>query len=354
MIGQGYCRSQFDDCIYFQTFQDGSFIYLLLYVDDMLIASCDKFSIRKLKTQLSNEFEMKELGVAKKILGMEICRDRQAGKLFLSQQRYIKKVLDRFNMNDCKPVSTPLAAHFKLSSNLCPDTKEDMEYMSHVPYVNAIGSLMYVMICIRPDLAYAVSMVSRYMHNPGKKHWSIVKWIFRYLKGTSHVGLVFDKKLVATDNVIGYVDSDYAGDLDRRRSLSGYIFTLCNSAISWKATLQSIVALSTTEAEYISAIEGVKEAIWLRGLVNELGLTQKVLTVFCDSQSAIHLTKNNRYHDKTKHINIKHHFIRDVVVVGEIMVEKIHTSENPADMLTKPLPVTKFEHCLDLVGLYST
>ena len=98
----------------------------------------------------------------------------------------------------------------------------------------------------------------------------------------------------------------------------------------------------------------MKEAIWLRGLVNELGLTQKVLTVFCDSQSAIHLTKNNRYHDKTKHINIKHHFIRDVVVVGEIMVEKIHTSENPADMLTKPLPVTKFEHCLDLVGLYST
>ena len=103
----------------------------------------------------------------------------------------------------------------------------------------------------------------------------------------------------------------------------------------------------------VKAWEGVKEAIWLRGLVNELGLTQKVLTMFCDSQSVIHLTKNNRYHDKTKHINIKHHFIRDVVVVGEIMVEKIHTSDNPADMLTKPLPITKFEHCLDLVGLYS-
>jgi len=98
----------------------------------------------------------------------------------------------------------------------------------------------------------------------------------------------------------------------------------------------------------------VKEAIWLRGLVNELGLTQKVLTMFCDSQSVIHLTKNNRYHDKTKHIKIKHHFIRDVVVVRKNMVEKIHTSDNPADMLTKPLPITKFEHCLDLVGLYST
>lgn len=131
-------------------------------------------------------------------------------------------------------------------------------------------------------------------------------------------------------------------------------FTLCDSAISWKATLQSIAALSTTEAEYISAIEGVKEAIWLRGLVNELGLTQGLLTVFCYSQSAIHLTKNNRYHDKTKHIDVRRHFIWDIITAGEIIVEKIHTSENPADMLTKSLPNTKFQHCLDLVGLYST
>lgn len=203
----------------------------------MLIASRDKSLIRKLKTQLSNEFEMKELGAAKKILGMEIRRDRQAGKLFLSQQKYIERVLDRFNMNDCNPVSTPLAAHFKLSSEFCPDTEEEMKRMSLVPYASAVGSLMYAMVCTRPDLAYAVSMVSRYMHNPGKNHWSAVKWIFRYLKGTSHLGLVFDRSMATTDKVVGYVDSDYGGDLDRRRSLSGYIFTLCNGAISWKATL---------------------------------------------------------------------------------------------------------------------
>ena len=353
MIGQGYSRSQYDDCIYFKKFPNGSFIYLLLYVDDMLIASRDKSLIRKLKTQLNNEFDMKELGAAKKILGMEIRRDRQAGKLFLSQQKYVERVLDRFNMSDCKPVSTPLTAHFKLSSDLCPQTDEEMERMSHVPYSSAVGSLMYAMVCTRPDLAYAVSSVSRYMHNPGKDHWSAVKWIFRYLKGTSNIGLVFDRSKAATNGVIGYVDSDYGGDLDRRRSLSGYIFTLCNSAISWKATLQSIAALSTTEAEYISATEGVKEALWLRGLVNELGLSQDVLIVFCDSQSAIHLTKNSRYHDKTKHIDVKRHFIRDIVTVGNVVVQKIHTSENPADMLTKPLPNTKFQHCLDLVGLYS-
>jgi len=143
MIRQGYCRSQYDDCIYFQ---NGSFIYLLLYVDDMLIASRDKSLIQKLKTQLSNEFDMKELGAAKKILGMEIRRDRQAGKLFLSQQNYIERVFDRFNMNNCKPVSTPLAPHFTLSSELCLDTKEEMEHMSHVPYASAVGSLMYAMV----------------------------------------------------------------------------------------------------------------------------------------------------------------------------------------------------------------
>ena len=223
--------------------------------------------------------------------------------------------------------------------------------MSHVPYASAIGSLMYAMICTRPDLAHAVSMVSRYMHNPGKDHWSAVKWIFRYLKGTSDIGLVFDK--TTTNDVVGFVDSDYGGDLDRRRSLSGYIFTLCNGAISWKATLQSIAALSTTEAEYIAATEGVKEARWLRGLVNELGIAQDTLVVFCDSQSAIHLNKNSRYHDKTKHIDVKYHLIRDTVVVSKVVVKKIHTSENPADMFTMPLTNAKFQHCLDLIGLYS-
>jgi hypothetical protein len=130
------------------------------------------------------------------------------------------------------------------------------------------------------------------------------------------------------------------------------MFTLCNGAISWKATLQSINALSTTEAKYVSATEGVKEALWLRGLVNELGLTQDTLVVFCDSQCAIHLTKNNRYDDKTKHIDVKYHFIPEIVVVGKVVVEKIHTTENPAYMLVKPLPNAKFQHCLDLVGLY--
>jgi len=192
------------------------------------------------------------------------------------------------------------------------------------------------------------------MHNPGKTHWEAVKWILRYLKGSPDLGLVFDQHRVDPRRAVDYVDADYGGDLDQRRSLSAYIFTLCGFAINWYSSLQAIAALSTTEAEYIAAIEGMKEVIWLRGLVSELCLQQDVLVIFCDSQSVVHLTRNSKYHSRTKHIEIKHHFIRDIVDTGDIIVEKIHTAENSADMLTKPLPPTKFDHCLNLAGIIHT
>ena len=223
--------------------------------------------------------------------------------------------------------------------------------MSHISYSNAVGNLMYAMICTRPDLAHAVSVVSRFMHNPGKEHWDAVQWILRYLKGTSHFGLLFDKNSVKKSDVMGFVDSDFADDLDKRRSISEYVFSLCGSAVSWRASLQSVTALSTTEAEYVSATEGVKEAIWMQGLISELGVPQDVIKVYCDSHSAICLTKNDMYQFKTKHIDIKYHFICDIVAEGKIKVDKIHTDENPANMITKPLSNTKFKYCLDLVDV---
>ncbi|KAG8498715.1 hypothetical protein CXB51_005041 [Gossypium anomalum] len=328
---------------------DGSFVYLLLYVDDMLIAAKDKGEIRKVKAQLSEEFEMKDLGPAKKILGMEILRDRKTSKLYLSQKGYIEKLLCRFNMRSAKPVSTPLAAHFRLSSALSPQSDDEIKYMSHVPYSSAVGSLMYAMVCSRPDLSYAVSGVSRYMANPGKEHWKAVQWILRYLRGTTDVCLQFGR---TEDGVIGYVDADFAGDLDRRRSLTGYVFTIGGCAISWKATLQTTVALSTTEAEYMAITEACKEAIWLKGLFSELNEDLQISTVFCDSQSAIFLTKDQMFHERTKHIDVRYHFVRDIIARGDIVVSKISTHENPADMMTKSLPITKFEHCLDLVGVH--
>ena len=173
------------------------------------------------------------------------------------------------------------------------------------------------------------------------------------MKGTVKRGFAFDRNKADTYDVTRLVDSNYAGDLDRRRFISGYIFTMCAGAISWKASLQSIAALSSTKAEYVATTKGVKEATWMRGLVTEVGVPQAATVMFSDSQSAIHLTKNDAYHSKTKHISVKYHYVRDIVPVREIVVRKVHTSENPADMLTKPLLIAKFEHCLDLVGVHS-
>ncbi|KAG8492333.1 hypothetical protein CXB51_009816 [Gossypium anomalum] len=352
MKGQRYTRSKFDHCVYFQKLQEGTFIYLLLYVDDMLIASKSKVEIERLKTQLNLEFEMKDLGEAKKILGMEIWRDRAHDRVSLSQKQYLKKVLQQFGMNEqTKPVSTPLASHFKLSAQLSPSTNTEREYMLQVPYSNSVGSLMYAMVCTRPDISQAVSIVSRYMHNPGKGHWQAVKWILRYIQKTVDVGLLFKQDNTLGKGVIGYVDSDYAGDLDKRRSTTGYVFTLAGGPISWKSTLQSTVALSTTEAEYMAVTEAVKEAIWLQGMAKTLGLVQEHINVYCDSQSAIHLAKNQVYHARIKHIDVRFHFVREIIEEGKICLQKIKTADNPADMMTKVVTATKFEHCLNLINI---
>jgi hypothetical protein len=171
MIKIGYSRCEYDYCVYVKSLDDGSFIFLLLYVDDMLIAAKSIFEVNKLKVLLSKEFDMKDLGVAKKILGMEIRRDRDAKKLRQSQAGYVRKVLERFSMENAKPVSTPLANHFRLSTSQCPKTVEETEDMSKVPYASSMGCLMYAMVCTRPDLAHAMSVVSKYMANPGKQHW---------------------------------------------------------------------------------------------------------------------------------------------------------------------------------------
>ncbi|KAH9717481.1 hypothetical protein KPL71_021830 [Citrus sinensis] len=328
-------------------------IYLLLYVDDMLIACKRRDEIEKLKVMLNSEFDMKDLGTAKKILGVEIKRNRTKGEIFLSQERYLTKVLETYKMLDSKPVLTPLAAHFKLSNQLCPKTDEEKLDMKNVPYANAVGCIMYAMVLTRPDLSHSVSVVSRYMAQPGREHWRAVKWIMRYLHGSLSHGLVYGKSKGRSDGLLGFVDSDYAGDLDRRRSLTGFMFMYEGCLINWKASLQHVVALSTTEAEYTTATEAVKEALWLQGLLGELGVRQKSVTIHCDSSSAIHLCKNPAHHERTKHIDIKLHFIINEVSKGAVKMAKVHTDENPADMLTKAVPSANFNICLDLAGLSS-
>jgi len=256
-------------------------------------------------------------------------------------------------MSQAKSVSTPLATHFRLSTSSGPVDIEEERYMSTVPYACAVGNLMYAIVCTRPDIAHAVSVVSRFMSKPGKEHWKAVQWILRYLRGTSKFGLMFDQRAANPKQVVGYSDSEFAGNLDERRSLTGYVFQLCGSCVSWRATLQHTVALSTTEVEFMSLAEAVKEAIWLHGFLGDLGIEQVDRVVFCDSQSAIHLAKDEKFHERTKHIDARNFFIRLHVKKKALYVEKIGTKDNPADMLTKVVPKAKFEHCLNLGGVRS-
>ncbi|RVW58893.1 Retrovirus-related Pol polyprotein from transposon TNT 1-94 [Vitis vinifera] len=304
--------------------------------------------INNLKKQLSKQFAMKDLGAAKQILGMRIIRDKANGTLKLSQSEYVKKVLSRFNMNEAKPVSTPLGSHFKLSKEQSPKTEEERDHMSKVPYASAIGSLMYAMVCTRPDIAHAVGVVSRFMSRPGKQHWEAVKWILRYLKGSLDTCLCFTG---ASLKLQGYVDADFAGDIDSRKSTTGFVFTLGGTAISWTSNLQKIVTLSTTEAEYVAATEAGKEMIWLHGFLDELGKKQEMGILHSDSQSAIFLAKNSAFHSKSKHIQTKYHFIRYLVEDKLVILEKICGSKNPADMLTKGVTIEKLKLCAASIGL---
>ncbi|KAE8689989.1 cytochrome P450 71A9-like [Hibiscus syriacus] len=222
MSSSGFTRCQGDHCCYIKRF-DNSFIILLLYVDDMLVAGSDMKEIINLKQKLSKQFVMKDLGAAKHILVMRIKRDTKSGTLMLSQAEYINKVLSRFNMEDVKPVSTPLGVHFRLSKEQSPKTEEERTHMVKVSYASTIRSMMYVMVCTRPDIAHVVGTVSRYMNNPGKVHWEAVKWILRYLRGTINKALCFK----GGDTILtGYVDADLAGNVDIRRSTTGYVYTL--------------------------------------------------------------------------------------------------------------------------------
>ncbi|GKA61120.1 retrovirus-related pol polyprotein from transposon TNT 1-94 [Tanacetum coccineum] len=257
-----------DPCAYFKRFGNNDFIILLLYVDDMLVAGPNKDRINKLKAQLAREFEMKDLGPANKILGMQIHQDKVSRKIWLLQKSYVKKILQRFNMQDCKLILTSFPTDVKLSSKMSPSNEKERMEMSRVPYALAVGSLMFAIICTRPDITHAVGVVSRYMAEPGRGHWEAVKRIFRYIKGSSDVALCFgDSDLIVTR----YVDSDYAGDLDESKSTTGYVFTLSSRIVSWVSKLQSFVAMSTTEAEYVAAAQASKEAVWLKMLLEELG-----------------------------------------------------------------------------------
>jgi hypothetical protein len=256
-------------------------------------------------------------------------------------------------MQECKSIKVPIPVGVKLFVDQCLKTWEEEEDMPRVPYASAVGSLIFSMVCTRPYIAHTVGVLSRYMSKPGKEHWTIVKRVFMYLCGTASYGLCYQGRsgLDRVLDIHGFVDADWAGDLDHKRSTSGYVFKLFGGAISWMRKRQAVVSLSTTEVEYMAATHASKEAIWLQRLCSGIGLVQQVVRIDCDSQSAIFLTKNPSYHSKTKHIDIQCHFVRDMVEEKKVLLMKVDTLKNVEDSLTKSVSTEKFSWCRGSMGI---
>ena len=345
IIKFGLTRSTSDPCLYYRL-QEGEITFVLIYVDDGLVCSNKKSVLSEIISFLSKEFKIRTMP-ADRFLGLDISRNRESKELFISQPHYVAKILEKFRMNNCNPRTVPADPNSRLSASMSPKTESDRAVMKKVPYRQAVGSLMYLMVMTRPDIAFALSQAAQHCENPGMPHWKAVKGIMAYLAGPTDYGLRFSE-----GSLIGYSDSDYAGDVDKRRSTTGYVFFNHGGLVTWASRRQECTAQSVTEAEFVAACEASKEAVWLTSLSEELRLKPAgPIPLYMDNQSAIRLVMNPVYHSRTKHIDVKLFFIRDQQEEGKIDVKYVGTINQLADFLTKPLAAPRFHFLRQAVGI---
>lgn len=331
-------NSRYDPCLYINS-SNGKQTYILLFVDDLFVFSNDRQETTRVYERLERKFKVRNLGEIQDCLGVRVKREN--GVISLDQEGYIDQLLERYDLSKCNPAMTPLNPKEKL---------QPAEEKSNFPYQRLIGSLMYLSVFTRPDIAFAVSYLSQFNNSHSTSHWVQAKRVLRYLKGTKKLCLSYRK---GQRVLLGYTDADWGGDHTDRRSFTGYLFTLGQSAVSWEARKQRTVALSSTEAEYMALCESAREALFLRGIYNELQPQDKrpSLTIYNDSQSAQSLCHNPVYHKRSKHIDIKYHFVRDCVNRGTISIKYLSTHDMPADALTKSIGSTKLDKCKTIMGL---
>ena len=343
----GFTASAADPGLYVLSPPDMSPLYLAVYVDDILPASKSVDLMKEVKSNLMTTFDTRDLGAATQFLGMEIMRDRPGRTLKLSQSQMVTALVDKYDLSHAKPKSTPLVPGTQLSAAKSDDELLDTT-LYH--YSELIGSLLYLSVCTRPDIAQAVGALSRFMAKPTAEHWTAAKSVLRYLASTPDIGIVFSPD--DSDYPVGYCDASYASDLDTRRSTTGYVFRFHSGAISWSSRLQPTVAVSTAEAEYMAASAAVKEALWLTYLFADLGFALRPVKLLTDNQAALSLMKHPIASARSKHIDVLYHFARERVARGEIIVRYVPTSEMVADTMTKALPRDKFIYCRDNMGVH--
>ena len=328
------------------------FIILVLYVDDILLATNGVGLLHDVKKFLSSNFEMKDIGEASYVIGIKIFRDRSQGLLGLSQKGYINKVLERFRIDKCSASVVPIQKRDKFSEMQCPKNELERKEMKSIPFASVVGSLMYAQTCTRPDISFAVGMLGRYQSNPGMDHWKAAKKVLRYLQGTKDYLLTYRRSDYLKE--IGYSDSDYAGCVNSRKSTFGYIFLLAGGAVSWKSGKQSVIASSTMEAEFVACFEATVHALWLRNFVSGLSIVDNIarpLRIYCDNSAAIFFSKNDRYSKGAKHMDLRYLSVKEEVKKLKVSIEHISTNLMIADPLTKGLPHITFSGHVEHMGI---
>jgi transposase InsO family protein len=336
----GFQRCPQEHALYRRNDED-SFLLIGVYVDDLIITGSDSIAIARFKKQMHGLFRMSDLGLLSYYLGIEV--DQRDGHITLCQAAYAVKILEAAGMQDCNPCHTPMDTRLKVGKNNGGDPVDATKYRS------IIGSLRYL-VNSRPDLSFAVGFASRFMEAPGVHHWALVKQILRYLKGTVRYGCRYSKG--SGVSLVGYSDSDYAGDVDDRKSTSGIVFFLGPSIITWSSQKQRITAQSSCEAEYIAAATAASQAVWLSRLLGEVhGKEPDKVKLYVDNKSAIALCKNPVFHDRSKHIDTRFHYIRECVEEGKIEVTHVGTNDQMGDIFTKALPRAKFIEMRQRLGI---
>ena len=340
LISIGFKNSLADASLFI--LQTGSsFIYILIYVDDIVITGSHAQELQKVTTKLAAKFSLKELGELSYFLGMEATRTEKG--LHLTQTKYITDLLRRAKMADAKPVATPMSSTQVLTLNSGDLLSDPSEYRV------IVGSLQYLGLT-RPDIAFPVNRLSQFMHQPTSTHWEAAKRVLRYLAGTADKGIFFSAN--TPFNLHAYSDADWAGDHDDYNSTGAYIVYLGRQPISWSAKKQGGVARSSTEAEYRALTEAAAELMWVQSVMSELGIKSTDTPVlYCDNIGATYLSANPVFHSRMKHLALDYHFVRQQVQAKKLRVTHISSVDQLADALTKPLARSRFETLTSKIGL---
>lgn len=339
LINLGFQKSKYEPCL-FTKFKGNVKVIIALFVDDFFVFSNCVMSTNDLIDKLGCKFEIKDLGQINQCLGLRV--NIKNNVITVDQEQYVENLLKKFNMSHCKTADTPMEINLKLekSQNSCCD--------NNYPYRQLLGSLMYLAVLTRPDIAYSVNYLSQFNNSYDEKHWKHAKRVLKYLKGTKNLGLVFSKD---ESYIKGYVDADWGSDINDRKSFSGFCFKMSQTVVSFECRKQRNVALSSTEAEYIAMSEASKEAIYLKNLLFEITGISEPIVLYNDCQSAQKLVLNPIFHRRSKHIDIKYHFIREAVGNNLVKIDYLETSEMPADILTKSLGSVKHKYFTTKLGI---